>query len=33
MIAWLKLLENHSAQRGRDDPIGSYDFTWIWKGP
>jgi hypothetical protein len=31
VIAWLKLLENHSAQQGRDDPIGSYDFIWIWK--
>jgi hypothetical protein len=31
VIAWLKLLENHSAQQGRDDPLGSYDFTWIWK--
>jgi hypothetical protein len=19
------------AQQGRDDPLGSYDFTWIWK--
>ena len=31
VIAWLKMLENHSAQQGRDDPLGSYDFTWIWK--
>ena len=31
MIGWLKMLENHSAQQGRDDPVGSYDFTWIWK--
>ena len=31
VIAWLKMLENHSAQQGRDDPVGSYDFTWIWK--
>ena len=30
-IDWLKMLENHSAQLGRDDPVGSYDFTWIWK--
>ena len=31
VIGWLKMLENHSAQQGRDDPVGSYDFTWIWK--
>jgi hypothetical protein len=31
VIGWLKLLENHSSQQGRDDPVGSYDFTWIWK--
>ena len=31
VIGWLKMLENHSAQHGRDDPVGSYDFTWIWK--
>jgi hypothetical protein len=31
VIAWLKMLENHSARQGREDPVGSYDFTWIWK--
>ena len=31
VVAWLKMLENHSAHQGRDDPVGSYDFTWIWK--
>ena len=31
VIGWLKMLENHSAQQGRDDPVGSYDFSWIWK--
>jgi hypothetical protein len=31
VIGWLKMLENHSARQGRDDPVGSYDFTWIWK--
>jgi hypothetical protein len=31
VIGWLKMLENHSAQQGRDDTVGSYDFTWIWK--
>jgi hypothetical protein len=30
-IGWLKMLENHSAQHGRVDPVGSYDVTWIWK--
>jgi hypothetical protein len=31
VIGWLKMLENQSARQGRDDPVGSYDFTWIWK--
>jgi hypothetical protein len=31
VIGWLKMLENHSARRGREDPVGTYDFTWIWK--
>jgi hypothetical protein len=31
VIGWLKMLENHSAQQGQDDPVGSYDFTWMWK--
>ena len=31
VIGWLKMLENHSAQHGRDDSVGGYDFTWIWK--
>jgi hypothetical protein len=31
VIGWLKILENQSARQGRDDPVGSYDFTWIWK--
>jgi hypothetical protein len=31
VIGWLKMLENHSAREGRDNPAGSYDFTWIWK--
>jgi hypothetical protein len=31
VIGWLKMLENHSAQQGRDDPVGSYDFAWIWE--
>jgi hypothetical protein len=31
VIGWLKMLENHSARQGREDPVGSYDFTWIWE--
>ena len=31
VIAWLKSLENHTAQQGPDDPMGSYDFTWMWQ--
>ena len=31
VIGWLKTLENQSARQGRDDPVGSYDFTWIWR--
>ena len=29
-IAWLKMLENQSAQRP-EDPMGAYDFTWLWR--
>ena len=31
LVAWLKFLENQTG-RGRDtgDPMGSYDFTWMW---
>lgn len=31
VAAWLKTLENHSASLGRDDPMASYDFGWIWR--
>ena len=31
MAAWLKLLENHSARRPAGDPIGGYDFGWMWR--
>ena len=31
LVAWLKLLENHSAKRGPDDPMKSYDLSWIWR--
>lgn len=30
VVAWLKLLENHSANQGGDGPMPSYDFGWIW---
>jgi hypothetical protein len=30
VIAWLKMLENQTIQHGPRDPMGSYDFTWIW---
>lgn len=31
VVAWLKTLENYSAKFGdSDDPMGTYDFTWLW---
>jgi hypothetical protein len=27
---WLKYLENGAAKAGADDPMASYDFTWMW---
>ena len=30
-IAWLKMLENQSAQQRPEDPMGAYDFTWLWR--
>jgi hypothetical protein len=31
VVAWLKMLENHSARLAdRKDPMASYDFTWLW---
>ena len=29
--AWLKVLENQTAKHDADDPMTSYDFTWIWR--
>ena len=29
VIAWLKMLENKSAQQRPEDPMGAYDFTWL----
>ena len=31
MIAWLKMLENQSAQQRPEDPMGAYNFTWLWR--
>ena len=31
VAVWLKTLENHSASLGHDDPIGGYDFGWMWR--
>jgi hypothetical protein len=31
LAAWLKVLENHSAKRPAGDPIGEYDFGWMWQ--
>jgi hypothetical protein len=31
VATWLKVLENHSAKRPAGDPIGGYDFGWMWR--
>jgi hypothetical protein len=31
VIAWLKMLENQSAQQHTEDPMGAYDFAWLWR--
>jgi hypothetical protein len=31
VVAWLKALENNSAGRPAGDPIGEYDFSWMWR--
>jgi hypothetical protein len=31
VAAWLKTLENHSAKHPAGDPIGDYDFRWMWR--
>ena len=31
VIAWLKTIESHSAKMPDDDPMASYDFTWLWE--
>ena len=25
------MLENQSAQQRPEDPMGAYDFTWLWR--
>ncbi len=30
VVDWLKMLENSSGRQDPDDPIASYDFTWLW---
>ena len=31
LVAWLKFLENQTGRHhGAGDPLGSYDFTWMW---
>ena len=31
MVSWLQTLENHSSKRSAGNPIGEYDFAWIWQ--
>ena len=30
LVAWLKYLENKTAQHAPGDPMGNYDFSWVW---
>jgi hypothetical protein len=31
LVAWLKFLENQTKRhRGAGDPLGAYDFAWMW---
>jgi hypothetical protein len=30
LVAWLKYLENKTAQHAPGDPMGNYDFSWLW---
>jgi len=30
LVTWLKLLENQTAKHAPDDPMSSYDVTWMW---
>ena len=32
LVVWLKHLENRSRHtRDRNDPMATYDFTWMWR--
>ena len=31
LAAWLKYLENASHRAGRNDPMATYDFAWLWR--
>ena len=31
VVACLKMLENQSARQRAEDPMGAYDFTWLWR--
>jgi hypothetical protein len=31
LVAWLKLLENHTARHALADPMASYDLSRIWR--
>eukprot|EP01136_Pigoraptor_vietnamica_P013824 Opistho-1_new@55275 len=31
VVAWLKSLENASWRQGADDPMATYDFSWMWE--
>ncbi|MCA3159941.1 MAG: hypothetical protein ING31_10180 [Burkholderiales bacterium] len=31
VISWLKMLESGSGRQDPDDPMASYDFTWLWE--
>jgi len=31
LVVWLKQLENHAAKHDRDNPMASYDATWLWE--
>ena len=31
LIVWLKHLENRSISAGENDPLATYDFTWLWR--
>ena len=31
VVDWLKYLENQTAKYSADDPVGGYDFGWMWR--